>query len=137
MRRYLTTLSWISKIIKALENVFDVTDAEQGGMISTDEYENPEFNISAMCRVLQINRSGYYAWKAWPAPHLPYQLKISKVHSTEWKQWRRADLPKNKLLVFLKEAEAGSPVADICRRGGFSDATFYKWRAKFGGMEAT
>jgi len=38
MRRYLTTLSWISKIIKALENVFDVTDAEQGGMISTDEY---------------------------------------------------------------------------------------------------
>jgi len=41
-----------------------VTDAEQGGMISTDEYENPEFNISAMCRVLQINRSGYYAWKA-------------------------------------------------------------------------
>jgi len=28
-------------------------------------------------------------------------------------------------------------VAEICRKGGFSDATFYKWRAKFGGMEAS
>ncbi len=29
------------------------------------------------------------------------------------------------------------PVADVCRSGGFSDATFYKWRSKFGGMEAS
>jgi putative transposase len=29
------------------------------------------------------------------------------------------------------------PVAEICRKGGFSDATFYKWRSKFGGMEAS
>ena len=28
-------------------------------------------------------------------------------------------------------------VAEICRKGGFSDATFYKWRAKFGGMDAS
>lgn len=38
---------------------------------------------------------------------------------------------------FLKQAEAGLAVAEICRKGGFSDATFYKWRAKFGGMEAS
>ncbi|GHD04415.1 hypothetical protein GCM10007320_65280 [Pseudorhodoferax aquiterrae] len=31
----------------------------------------------------------------------------------------------------------GIGVAEICRKGGFSDATFYKWRAKFGGMEAS
>jgi putative transposase len=37
----------------------------------------------------------------------------------------------------LKEADAGAPLADICRRGDFSDAKFCKWRAKFGGMEAT
>ena len=29
------------------------------------------------------------------------------------------------------------PVKEICRQGGFSDATFYKWRAKYGGMQAT
>jgi putative transposase len=35
---------------------------------------------------------------------------------------------------FLKQAEAGMPVKELCRKGGFSDATFYKWRARFGGM---
>ena len=38
---------------------------------------------------------------------------------------------------FLRQAEAGMPVKEVCRSGGFSDATFYKWRAKFGGMEAS
>ena len=36
---------------------------------------------------------------------------------------------------FLKQVEAGVPVKDVCRKGGFSDATFYKWRAKYGGMD--
>ena len=35
---------------------------------------------------------------------------------------------------FLKQAEAGVPVKELCRRHGFSDASFYTWRAKFGGM---
>lgn len=39
------------------------------------------------------------------------------------------------IIGFLKEAEAGLPVKELCRRGGFSDATFYKWRAKYGGLE--
>ncbi len=30
---------------------------------------------------------------------------------------------------FLKQADAGVPIKDLCRKGGFSDATFYKWRA--------
>ena len=36
-----------------------------------------------------------------------------------------------------KQAEAGMPVKELCRSGGFSDATFYKWRAKYGGMVAS
>ncbi len=36
---------------------------------------------------------------------------------------------------FLKEAEAGMLVKELCRKHGFSDASFYTWRAKFGGME--
>ena len=37
----------------------------------------------------------------------------------------------------LQQGHDGMAVAEICRKGGFSDATFYKWRAKFGGMEAS
>lgn len=38
---------------------------------------------------------------------------------------------------FLRQAEAGLPIKELCRSGGFSDATFYKWRAKFGGMQVS
>ena len=38
---------------------------------------------------------------------------------------------------FLRQAEAGLAVKELCRSGGFSDATFYKWRAKFGGMQVS
>jgi putative transposase len=37
----------------------------------------------------------------------------------------------------LRQAEAGLPIKELCRNGGFSDATFYKWRAKFGGMQVS
>ena len=39
---------------------------------------------------------------------------------------KKSRFTEEQIIGFLKEAEAGSPVADICRRGGFSDATFYK-----------
>ena len=42
---------------------------------------------------------------------------------------------EEQIIGFLKQAEAGLPIKEICRKGGFSDATFYKWRAKYGGME--
>jgi putative transposase len=41
------------------------------------------------------------------------------------------------IIGFLKQAESGVAVKDLCRKNGFSDATFYKWRGRFGGMEAT
>jgi putative transposase len=37
----------------------------------------------------------------------------------------------------LKEHQAGAPTADLCRKHGISDATFYTWRAKYGGMEVS
>jgi putative transposase len=37
----------------------------------------------------------------------------------------------------LKEHEAGIPVADLCRKHGVSDASIYKWKAKFGGMDVS
>ncbi len=35
----------------------------------------------------------------------------------------------------LKQAESGTPIPDLCREHGVSNATFYKWRAKYGGMD--
>jgi len=39
--------------------------------------------------------------------------------------------------VILKEAESGVPVVDLCLQRGMSDASFYNWRAKYGGMDAS
>src|SRR5919198_854666 len=41
------------------------------------------------------------------------------------------------IIGFLKEAEAGVPVKELCRKHGFSDAAFYGWRTKFGGMQVS
>ena len=42
---------------------------------------------------------------------------------------------EEQIIVFLKEADAGLPVKELCRRHGFSEASYYLWRSKFGGME--
>ena len=44
---------------------------------------------------------------------------------------------EEQIIGFLKEAEAGVPVKELCRKHGFSDASFYTWRSKFGGMEVS
>lgn len=48
---------------------------------------------------------------------------------------RKSKYSEEQIIGFLKQVEAGVPVKDVCRKGGFSDATFYKWRAKYGGMD--
>lgn len=40
-------------------------------------------------------------------------------------------------MSILKQAESGTPVAALCREHGMSNATFYKWRAKYGGMDTS
>ena len=42
---------------------------------------------------------------------------------------------EQQIIGFLQEAEAGVPVMELCRRHGFSDAAFYKWRTRFGGLQ--
>ena len=41
------------------------------------------------------------------------------------------------IIAILRQAEGGVPVAQLCREHGMSDASFYKWRAKYGGMDAS
>lgn len=50
---------------------------------------------------------------------------------------RRSRFSEEQIIAILKEQEAGLPTADVCRRHGGSSATFYKWKAKFGGLEVS
>ena len=50
------------------------------------------------------------------------------------KQSRFSD---SQIIAVLKQAEAGNPVPELCREHGINSATFYKWRSKFGGMDAS
>jgi len=43
----------------------------------------------------------------------------------------------SQILAIMKQAESGTPVPALCREHGMSNASFYKWRAKFGGMDAS
>ena len=48
---------------------------------------------------------------------------------------RKSRYTEEHIIGFIKQAESGLPIKELCRKGGFSDATFYKWRAKYGGMD--
>jgi putative transposase len=50
---------------------------------------------------------------------------------------RRSRFSDEQIIGILKEQEAGAVTADVCRRHGIREATFYKWKAKSGGLEVT
>jgi len=50
---------------------------------------------------------------------------------------KKPSYTESQIFKILKEAEAGAPIPDLCRTYGMSSASFYKWRAKYGGMQAS
>ena len=50
---------------------------------------------------------------------------------------KKSRFSDSQILSTLKQAENGVPVPELCREHGMSSASFYKWRAKFGGMDAS
>jgi len=50
---------------------------------------------------------------------------------------KRSRFSEDQIIGILKEHEAGVSVADLCRKRGVSDATVYKWKAKYGGMDVS
>jgi putative transposase len=50
---------------------------------------------------------------------------------------KRGRFSEEQIIAVLKEAEAGAKVTELCRRHGVSDATFYTWRSKYGGLEVS
>ena len=50
---------------------------------------------------------------------------------------KKSRFTDSQILAVLKQADGGTPVVDLLREQGISNATFYKWRAKYGGMDAS
>jgi len=78
-------------------------------------------------------------------PHTPSNPILWRTARprTEAKNPRRADAltaePRiqKQIIAVLREQEAGVPTAEVCRKHGVSSATFYKWKAKFGGLDVS
>jgi len=50
---------------------------------------------------------------------------------------KRSRFSEEQIIAILREQEAGARTADVCRKHGVSGATFYKWKAKYGGMDVS
>ena len=50
---------------------------------------------------------------------------------------KKSRFTDSQIIAVLKQAEDGTPVPELCREHGISSTTFYKWRAKYGGMDAS
>ncbi len=50
---------------------------------------------------------------------------------------KRSRFSEEQIIGILKEHQAGMSATDLCRKYGFSDATFYKWRSRYGGMDVS
>jgi putative transposase len=50
---------------------------------------------------------------------------------------KRTRFTEEQVIAIVKEQEAGMATAEVCRRHGVSGATFYKWKAKYGGLEVS
>lgn len=50
---------------------------------------------------------------------------------------KKSKYTDSQIMAILKQAEAGTPVPELCREHGMSSATFYKWRSRYGGMDAS
>jgi putative transposase len=50
---------------------------------------------------------------------------------------RKSRFSEEQIISILREQESGLPTADVCRKHGISAGTFYKWKAKFGGMDVS
>ena len=50
---------------------------------------------------------------------------------------KRSRFTEEQIIAVLREQEVGAKTAEVCRKHGISDATFYKWKAKYGGMQVS
>jgi putative transposase len=69
-----------------------------------------------------------------PLNFLQKWIESVTLRETEMKQSR---FTEERIIAILREHEAGSKTGDVCRKHGISSATFYKWKAKYGGLDVS
>ena len=65
------------------------------------------------------------------------KVELSGKITCQEVQMRASRFSETQIIAILKESEAGVLVKDVCRKHGISDATYYKWKSKYGGMAAS
>ena len=66
-----------------------------------------------------------------------FQFEVESVPTEETDRMKRSRFSEEQIIAILKQQESGVATADVCREHGISSATFYKWKAKFGGLEVS
>ena len=70
-------------------------------------------------------------------PVKPPGFRVSPVSLARRRTLKRSRFTDEQIIGILKEHHAGATAKDLCRKHGISDATFYKWRSRYGGMEVS
>jgi putative transposase len=65
------------------------------------------------------------------------KVELSGIIRSQEVQMKSSRFTETQIIAILKEADAGILVKDICRKHGISDATYYNWKSKYGGMTAS
>jgi putative transposase len=65
------------------------------------------------------------------------KVELSGILKRQEAAMKKSRFTETQIISMLKEADAGVPVKEICRKHGISDATYYNWKSKYGGMEAS
>lgn len=65
------------------------------------------------------------------------KVELSGILKRQEVQMQKARFTETQIITILKEAESGMLVKDACRKHGISDATYYNWKSKYGGMESS
>ena len=84
----------------------------------------------------RTHQTGPLAWlhSGMPLNFLQKWVESVTLRETEMKQSR---FTEERIIAILREHEAGSKTGDVCRKHGISSATFYKWKAKYGGLDVS
>ncbi len=65
------------------------------------------------------------------------QVEVRSGHIEKDQNMKRSRFSEEQIIAILKEQEASVPVSELCRKHGASDASIYKWKARYGGMDVS